>query len=341
VVPGDDALCADCHPRPLAAGIGHARARGVVERAEVSRVEPFADVEDGVGIGAQRRRAADLHPAQLAVLDPGLRHHRDPRVPLEVADLLGAGVGPEDHRTVDHGEPHGLQVDAAVPVERADVHRARAAEQVGDLLAGHVDVGATHRGDEIRLRTARATWGRSPAAGAASPVPYLTVAVSCSPIRWVGHIPKASEETTAVPDHDVGPVAGIDEDVVDVLLIEDDPVVLEMYRFKLSLDGYRVSVATDGEAGVEQAIALLPDIIFLDIRLPRKDGFAVLDELRRRDDTRHIPVIILSNYGEKDLVERGLKLGAHEYLIKSDTTPGALSAGIERWVESEALRASG
>jgi CheY-like chemotaxis protein len=114
-----------------------------------------------------------------------------------------------------------------------------------------------------------------------------------------------------------------------------------MYRFKLALDGYRVSVATDGETGVERAIELLPDIIFLDIRLPRKDGFAVLEELRRRDDTRHIPVIILSNYGEKDLVERGLKLGAYEYLIKSDTTPGSLSSGIERWVESEALRASG
>jgi len=130
---------------------------------------------------------------------------------------------------------------------------------------------------------------------------------------------------------------GIDEDMVDVLLIEDDPVVQEMYQFKLSLDGYRVSVAADGDAGIAKALELTPDIIFLDIRLPGKDGFAVLEELRRHDRTAHIPVIILSNFGEKELVERGLKLGAFEYLIKSDTTPGSLSAGIGRWMESETL----
>lgn len=139
------------------------------------------------------------------------------------------------------------------------------------------------------------------------------------------------------PDNVNAGVPGIDEDIVDVLLIEDDPIVQEMYQFKLSLDGYRVSVAGDGESGIARALELAPDIIFLDIRLPGKDGFAVLEELRRHDRTAHIPVIILSNFGEKDLVERGLKLGAFEYLIKSDTTPGSLSAGIGRWVESESL----
>lgn len=127
----------------------------------------------------------------------------------------------------------------------------------------------------------------------------------------------------------------LNTDVVDVLLVEDDPAFIEMYQLKLSLDGYRVSVATDGEIAITKARELRPDIIFLDIRLPKKDGFEVLSELRRHDDTRQIPVIILSNYGEKDLVDQGLRLGAFEYLIKAHTPPSVLSDGIGRWLAPE------
>ncbi len=125
-----------------------------------------------------------------------------------------------------------------------------------------------------------------------------------------------------------------DEDaVIDVLLIEDDPDTLEMYRTKLELDGYRVHVALDGVEGVDRAKELLPDIVFLDVRLPRKDGFEVLQELRRYGPTAETPVIMLSNLGEKDLVDRGLKLGALEFLIKAQTSPGALSEGINEWLK--------
>lgn len=124
-----------------------------------------------------------------------------------------------------------------------------------------------------------------------------------------------------------------EEDQVDVLLVEDDPAVLEMYRLKLELDGYRVNTAVDGEDGLSKAGALTPDIIFLDIRLPKLDGLEVLRRLRAEDRTRNIPVIILSNYDEEDLVARGLHLGAHEYLIKARTTPSSLSEGIEDWLK--------
>jgi DNA-binding response OmpR family regulator len=124
----------------------------------------------------------------------------------------------------------------------------------------------------------------------------------------------------------------VDSEVIDVLLIEDDPAVLEMYRMKLSLDGYRVNVAVDGEEGLSKALELRPDIIFLDIRLPKKDGFEVLQALRQNVETASIPVIMLSNYGEKELVDRGLKLGAHEFLIKANTTPSSLSEGIGEWL---------
>ena len=124
-----------------------------------------------------------------------------------------------------------------------------------------------------------------------------------------------------------------EEDLVDVLLVEDDPSVLEMYRLKLELDGYRVNTALDGEEGLRKAGDLSPDIIFLDIRLPKMDGLEVLRKLRAEEKTRTIPVIILSNYDEEDLVARGLRLGAHEYLIKARTTPSSLSEGIEDWLK--------
>ena len=120
---------------------------------------------------------------------------------------------------------------------------------------------------------------------------------------------------------------------VRVLFVEDDPTVAQMYKLKLELDGYHVTMAKDGEEGLRSATDDPPDIIFLDIRLPKMDGFAVLEGLRGNERTRNIPVVILSNYGERELVERGLKLGALEYLIKSQTTPANLSRGVEGWLK--------
>lgn len=124
-------------------------------------------------------------------------------------------------------------------------------------------------------------------------------------------------------------------DEIRVLFVEDDPTVAQMYRLKLELDGYQVIMAKDGEEGLRLANEIEPDIVFLDIRLPKVDGFAVLEGLRSREETRNVPVVILSNYGEQELVERGLKLGALEYLIKSQTTPANLSRGVEGWLREE------
>ena len=123
------------------------------------------------------------------------------------------------------------------------------------------------------------------------------------------------------------------EEEVSVLFIEDDAAVAEMYRLKLELDGYTVTIAPDGEQGLKLARETPPDIVFLDIRLPRMDGFAVLEALRADAALGRIPVIILSNYGEAELVERGLKLGALDYLIKAETTPSSLSRGVGKWIK--------
>jgi DNA-binding response OmpR family regulator len=125
------------------------------------------------------------------------------------------------------------------------------------------------------------------------------------------------------------------EENVRVLFVEDDPTVAEMYRLRLELDGYQVEVASDGEQAIKMANETVPDLIFLDIRLPKLDGLAVLERLRREERTKQVPVVILSNYSERELVERGLKLGALEYLVKSQTTPAKLAGSLEGWLGTE------
>jgi two-component system, OmpR family, phosphate regulon response regulator PhoB len=127
------------------------------------------------------------------------------------------------------------------------------------------------------------------------------------------------------------------EDDVKVLLIEDDEFAAEMYRLRLAADGYTVVVGQDGEEGLRMATDERPDFIYLDLRLPGLDGFEVLERLRSDPGTRHIPVIILSNYGEPELRERGLRLGALEFLVKADTTPAQLSNKVERRRDSRAI----
>jgi CheY-like chemotaxis protein len=121
-------------------------------------------------------------------------------------------------------------------------------------------------------------------------------------------------------------------DEVNVLFVEDDPAFAHMYRLKLEMDGYTVRLARDGE----EALAMLqnealPDLVFLDIRLPKLDGIGLLQRLRDIQRTKDLPIVILSNYGEEDLIRRGLQLGALEYLIKANVTPAQLSQGVEKW----------
>ena len=126
--------------------------------------------------------------------------------------------------------------------------------------------------------------------------------------------------------------AAPDADDVRVLFVEDDVSVAQMYRLKLELDGYTVEVAGDGLVALEKAKTMHPDIIFLDIRLPKLDGLGVLERLRADPSTAPIPVVILSNWNEKELVERGVKLGALDHLIKSQTTPALLSQRLKGWL---------
>ena len=127
------------------------------------------------------------------------------------------------------------------------------------------------------------------------------------------------------------------DDDVKVLLIEDDAAAAEMYRLQLAADGYTVVIGRDGEEGLRMAADEAPDFIYLDLRLPGLDGLEVLERLRAQPSTTHIPVIILTNYGEPELRERGLKLGALEFLVKAETTPAELSNRVDQSRGSQVL----
>ena len=113
-----------------------------------------------------------------------------------------------------------------------------------------------------------------------------------------------------------------------MVLIEDDRAIATMYRLQLVNDGLNVDLAHDGVAGLSLIQGGPPDVILLDVRLPRMSGLDLLQAIRQDPRLAAVPVLILSNYGESEVVERGLELGASAYLIKSQTTPAELSAKI-------------
>ncbi|HEA84653.1 MAG TPA: response regulator [Candidatus Wildermuthbacteria bacterium] len=114
-----------------------------------------------------------------------------------------------------------------------------------------------------------------------------------------------------------------------VLVIEDDTFLRELIVQKLDQGGYDIAEAVDGEEGVKQAKAEKPDIILLDLILPGIDGFEVLRQLKEDETLSSIPVLILSNLGQKEDIEKGMKLGAKDFLIKAHFTPGEIIEKIK------------
>jgi len=106
-----------------------------------------------------------------------------------------------------------------------------------------------------------------------------------------------------------------------ILLVEDDVFLSGMYQKKFELEGFSVLVAEDGEKGLRLGLEKAPDIILLDGMLPKMDGFEVLSALKKDPATKKIPVIMLTNFGQKDNVKKGFERGAESYLIKAHFMP--------------------
>jgi len=109
-----------------------------------------------------------------------------------------------------------------------------------------------------------------------------------------------------------------------ILIIEDDKFLRELIFRKLINEGYDVKEAVDGEDGLKIAEKEKPDLILLDLILPEMDGFEVLAKIKEKPALSQIPVIILSNLGQREDIEKGLSMGAVDYLIKAHFTPAEI-----------------
>ncbi len=103
-----------------------------------------------------------------------------------------------------------------------------------------------------------------------------------------------------------------------VVIVEDDEHISKVYEIKLAKEDINAIVARDGEEAVIMITAEKPDLIILDLMVPKKDGFGVLEEIKKNPELAKIPVIILSNLGQKKDQDRATALGANEYLVKMD-----------------------
>lgn len=103
-----------------------------------------------------------------------------------------------------------------------------------------------------------------------------------------------------------------------ILLIEDDENLIRSFTDFMEKERFEVISATNGEEGVETAKKINPDLILLDVILPKKNGFTVLEELKKDDNSKKIPVIILTNLEEEKDIEKALSLGAYTYLVKAN-----------------------
>ncbi len=106
-----------------------------------------------------------------------------------------------------------------------------------------------------------------------------------------------------------------------ILIIEDDTFISDMYRMKLESEGFNVRIAEDGKKGLEEVNREKPDLVLLDVVMPRMDGFGVLQTIKEDPEVQDVKVVLLTNLGQKESVEKGLELGALDYIIKAHFTP--------------------
>jgi len=103
-----------------------------------------------------------------------------------------------------------------------------------------------------------------------------------------------------------------------ILVAEDDNFLANAYRLKLTKAQFEVKLVSDGEEALEALQTFAPDLIILDLVMPKKDGFAVLEELKKSDKWKTIPVLVASNLGQSEDIVKATKLGADDYIVKTD-----------------------
>lgn len=116
-----------------------------------------------------------------------------------------------------------------------------------------------------------------------------------------------------------------------ILIIEDEEFLVEMYKTKFEMENFQVISAFSSEQAIDILKKNIPDLILLDILLPRKSGITFLEEIRQIKNISKIPVIIFSNYDDPVTRDKAKRLGIKDYLIKTNFTPKQLLTKIKKY----------
>jgi CheY-like chemotaxis protein len=106
-----------------------------------------------------------------------------------------------------------------------------------------------------------------------------------------------------------------------ILLVEDERDISHMYRTKFRLEGFQIITAKNGNEGLQQIASFRPDLILLDIDMPGMNGLQMLNIIKKAPKTRNIPVIMLTNHSNDDMMKEAIEVGAEAYLIKGEVEP--------------------
>ncbi len=114
-----------------------------------------------------------------------------------------------------------------------------------------------------------------------------------------------------------------------IAIIEDDPVISQMYRMKFEADGFKVQVADNGADGIVLVKSFSPDIVLLDMQMPGMNGDEALEKIRQESWGKEVPVIVLTNLGEEEAPKNLRSLGIHSYIVKADFTPRQVAMRVK------------
>jgi DNA-binding response OmpR family regulator len=120
-----------------------------------------------------------------------------------------------------------------------------------------------------------------------------------------------------------------------VLFVQDDPAVAEMYKLKLELDGYQVTIVSGRQQLIDASTSVRPDIVYLDIRRSEADGIKMLHALRDGAATRDTPVIILSDHRPEEMATRGFSANVMDYVVRANVALTSLTETVEEWARPE------
>lgn len=123
-----------------------------------------------------------------------------------------------------------------------------------------------------------------------------------------------------------------------ILLVDDDKAVLQLYGVELTGKGHTVETAVNGEEGLTAAAKDKPNLILLDIMMPKMDGIALLSKLKEDVNLKSIPVLMLTNFGQENMVQQAFTLGAADYLLKYKVTPSEMAEKVDQVLSAKPVQ---